>query len=70
MTEAERNEKNIDQLPNNIHQAIREFKSDALIQEVIGEHIASRYIKAKQNEWESYCSEVTDWELNEYLYKI
>jgi glutamine synthetase len=70
LTEEERREKGVEQLPNNIHQAIREFEKDALIQEVIGEHIASRYIKAKTKEWESYCSEVTDWEVNEYLYKI
>jgi glutamine synthetase len=70
MTEKERAQKEIEQLPNNIHQAIREFEKDTLIQEVIGDHIASRYIEAKQKEWESYCSEVTDWELNEYLYKI
>jgi glutamine synthetase len=70
MTEKERAQKKIEQLPNNIHQAIREFEKDTLIQEVIGDHITDRYIEAKQKEWESYCSEVTDWELNEYLYKI
>jgi glutamine synthetase len=70
MTEEELKEKGIEQLPTNIYQAIREFKEDAFVQEVVGEHIASRYVKAKQREWENYCSVVTDWELNEYLYKI
>jgi glutamine synthetase len=70
LSDAERDEKGIEQLPTNINQAIREFENDPLIREVIGEHIASRYIRAKRKEWESYCSEVTDWELNEYLYKI
>jgi glutamine synthetase len=70
LSETERAEKNIEQLPTNINQAIRDFENDPLIREVIGEHIASRYIQAKRREWENYCSEVTDWELNEYLYKI
>jgi glutamine synthetase len=70
LSETERAEKNIEQLPTNINQAIRDFENDPLIREVIGEHIASRYIQAKRKEWENYCSEVTDWELNEYLYKI
>jgi glutamine synthetase len=70
LTERELEQKGIEQLPYNISRAVREFEDDALIREVIGEHIASRYVRAKQGEWERYCSQVTDWELNEYLYKI
>lgn len=70
MSEEALEEKGIEKLPNTIYKAIAEFKQDTLIQEVIGEHIASRYVDAKTKEWNRYCSQVTEWELREYLYKI
>lgn len=70
MTEEERRQKGIELLPTSIHKAISEFENDPFVREVIGEHIASRYVEAKEKEWERYCSQVTDWEVNEYLFKI
>ncbi|WP_099468794.1 type I glutamate--ammonia ligase [Konateibacter massiliensis] len=70
MTDEERAAEHIDSLPGNLEEAIRELENDSLILEVLGEHISERYISAKKQEWESYRTQVTNWEIEEYLYKF
>ena len=60
----------IQSLPMNLKEALDELEKDKFIQEVLGEHIYQKYTSAKRKEWEAYCAQVTDWEVNEYLYKI
>jgi len=33
----------------------------------LGEHICSKYIEAKEQEWDDYRIAVTDWEKDNYL---
>ena len=35
-----------------------------------GEHIYDKYIEAKEAEWNDYRAAVTQWEIDEYLYKF
>lgn len=70
MTEAQRLEKGIESLPNNLLEAVGELEKDDFIQDVLGKQFAERYIKAKKSEWSHYCQQVTAWELEEYLYRI
>ena len=67
---ATRIEQGISSLPENLFEALKELRHDSLIQEALGQHIFSRFIKAKTTEWENYSSRVYDWELNEYLEKF
>ncbi|MGN1146125.1 MAG: glutamine synthetase family protein, partial [Acetatifactor sp.] len=69
MTAEERREKNIDSLPASLPEAIEELEKDSFICDVLGKHIAERYIAAKKEEWCKYRSQVSEWELGEYLYK-
>ena len=46
------------------------LEKDEYILEVLGEHISRNYIAAKRTEWAEYTSQVTDWEIEQYLYKI
>ena len=46
------------------------MKKDSLVKRVLGEHIVERYAEAKKAEWEAYQEQVTDWEINQYLYKV
>ena len=62
--------KGIESLPFTLQEAVEELKKDEFILKVLGEHISQNYITAKQAEWASYTSQVTKWELEEYLYKI
>ena len=49
--------------------AIQEFKKDGFIRQVLGDHIFTKYLEAKEKEWREFRTKVTDWELKEYLYK-
>ena len=70
MSEDERRVENIDRLPSNLMEAICEFEKDDFIKGVLGEHISKKYIEAKKEEWNKYISEVSDWEIEQYLYKF
>lgn len=69
MTDREREELNIDNLPGTLMEAVEEMKKDSFIAEVLGAHIAENYIAAKENEWQRYRAHVSEWEIQEYLYR-
>lgn len=60
----------IECLPATLREAVCAFESDEFIQGVLGKHISENYISAKKAEWDSYRTQVTGWELEQYLYKI
>lgn len=62
--------KGIETIPTNLGRAIEEFEKSDFVREVLGEHIYSKYIEAKKTEWANYCEQVSEWEIQEYLYKI
>ena len=70
MTEQERNELGILHLPSSLLEALHEMEKDPFIKEVLGEHIFNKYLEAKKDEWHRYRQQVTDWEVQEYLYKF
>ena len=69
MTDAERKALNIDILPGTLAEAVEELKNDPFILEVLGKHISENYIAAKEAEWQRYRANVSEWELQEYLYR-
>ena len=69
LEEKEREELHIDQLPGTLLEAVEELEKDTFIQKVLGDHIAGKYIDAKRKEWHEYRSQVSEWEIQEYLYK-
>lgn len=70
MTEEERNKLNIDRLPGTLIEAVEELEKDDFIKGVLGEHVAEKYIAAKKDEWNRYRLHVSEWEIQEYLYKV
>ena len=60
----------IDSLPGNLQEALDELEKDDFIKEVLGKHITENYLEAKRAEWDDYCEQVTNWEIEKYLYKI
>ena len=60
----------IEAIPCDMGEAIEELKKDTFIQKVLGDHVFQKYVKAKEQEWNDYRAQVTDWEIEEYLYKI
>ena len=69
MTEKERKALGIEHLPGTLMEAIEELKKDPFILDVLGEHVAEKYIAAKEKEWQQYRAYVSQWEIGEYLYR-
>lgn len=70
MNEAERKAEGIEAIPGTLIDAVKELEKDEFIKEALGKHVAETYINAKKKEWDDYRSQVTDWEINQYLYKF
>lgn len=70
MSNEERAAAEIRSLPRDMRESIRAFRNSEFMKEILGEHIFNMYLNAKTKELQSYQSQVTDWEINEYLYKI
>ena len=69
MTDTERKALHIDHLPGTLMDAVDAMRNDPLILEVLGDHIAENYTAAKENEWHKYRANVSEWEIQEYLYR-
>ena len=69
MTEAERRRLGIENLPGALIEAVEELKKDAFILDVLGKHVAEKYIAAKEQEWQQYRAHVSEWEIQQYLYR-
>ena len=67
MTDKERKESGIDNLPNNLYEAVNFLKNSELAKEALGEHIFNNYVEAKEAEWDDYRTKVHDWEIEHYL---
>ena len=63
------NEIGIERIPSNLSNAIREMKKNELVFNTLGEHAFNKYIEYKENEWKDYRSKVTQWEIDQYLYR-
>lgn len=66
----------IDSLPKNLNESIYEIEKSEFAKNVLGEFLYTKFIKAKRHEWEAYeerCKshrEITEWEINNYFYKM
>lgn len=67
MFEEERAERGIKPLPSTLHNAVKAFKADPLIQKALGEHLTQSFIDSKNLEWSKYNQSVSDWERDRYM---
>jgi glutamine synthetase len=67
MTQQQKQELNITQLPSSLNEALKNFQQDEVMREALGEHIFQNFVRAKQNVWREYCAQVHSWELEMYL---
>ncbi len=67
MTEEERIDAGIINLPGNIIEAVQELAQNTIIREAIGDHIFEHFVEAKMIEWDVYRTQVHQWELDQYL---
>jgi glutamine synthetase len=69
MSHRERRRLRIDDLPHDLNEALDELEKDTLITAALGEHVTRNFVQAKRQEWRDYITQVTDWELENYLLK-
>ncbi|POO85459.1 type I glutamate--ammonia ligase [Clostridium sp. 3-3] len=67
MSDKEREDAGIDNLPNNLYEAVNFMKESELAKAALGEHIYENYVEAKEAEWDDYRTKVHDWEIENYL---
>lgn len=69
MSHREKRRLRIDDLPHNLEEACDELEKDDVIRSALGEHITTHFLAAKRMEWEEYITQVSQWELDNYLAK-
>jgi glutamine synthetase len=67
MTDAERAELGIEQLPGSLLDAIEAAESSDLLRRALGDHLFGKFIDNKKIEWQDYRAQVTTYELERYL---
>jgi glutamine synthetase len=69
MSHRERRRLRIDDLPHDLNEALDELEKDQVITNALGEHVTRHFVEAKRQEWREYITQVTEWELSNYLLK-
>ena len=67
MTEDERLTAGIRSLPADLHEAIELANGSKVLREALGDHVVEFLIRNKREEWDSYKSYVTPYEIERYL---
>ena len=70
LSEDEKKERGIVMLPENLSEALHMMMEDALVTETLGKEFADSYVRAKEEEWKEYLMQVSEWEIQKYLYLI
>lgn len=63
----ERQELNIETLPEDLFEAIKTMEGSELMRKTLGDHVFFTLLENKKLEWENYRAQVTEWELNNYF---
>jgi glutamine synthetase len=67
MTPQKRKKLKIDQLPEDLWEAILIAEKSSFLKECLGDHVFENFITNKTIEWEEYRAQVTNYELEQYL---
>ena len=68
-TEAEKAAAGIDHLPDTLREAATFMEEDSFVKMVLGQEFVDLYVEAKKAEWNEYMSQVSEWEVDKYLYR-
>ena len=55
------------QLPGSLPEALEELRGDEVLRSALGEEGFEAFVRAKESEWETFRTKVTDWEIETYL---
>jgi glutamine synthetase len=68
ISEAERQSRGIDFLPQTLQEAVAAFAADPLMEETLGTELRNEFIRYKSEEWQAYHLSVSKWEIDRYSY--
>jgi len=68
ISEAERNQRGIEFLPQTLQEAVAAFAEDPLVEATLGKELRDEFIRYKTEEWETYHLTVSKWEIERYSY--
>ena len=60
-------EMSIDSLPGSLMEALGELERDELLRETLGDQTYEAFVRAKKTEWDQYRTQVSQWEIDQYL---
>jgi glutamine synthetase len=69
MSHREKRRLRIDDLPHDLNEACDELEKSDVVPAALGRHITTNFLAAKRQEWREYISQVSQWELDNYLAK-
>lgn len=67
LSETDRKKRGLRAMPRSLGEAIAIAEESKFLKETLGEHIFDSLIRNKKIEWNRYCAEITNFELEEYL---
>ncbi len=70
MSDAERAERGVRELPRTLLESIEAFAADPLGREVMGDDLFQSFIDLKTAEWWQYHNTISQWEIDTYLTKF
>ena len=60
----------IENLPRTLGAAVTAAKEDEFVADIVGKEFARLYEKKRNQEWNEYLEQVSEWELDKYLYQV
>ena len=70
LSDSERADYGIERLPSTLDEALRVTERSELVREALGDDPVDSFLQNKRIEWERYSQAVTDFEIDEYLFKL
>jgi glutamine synthetase len=67
LSEKERKRMRIEALPGSLEEALGYMRNSLIAKAALGDHIVDEFVTAKDIEWESFRTYVSQWELDRYL---
>jgi glutamine synthetase len=54
-------------LPGSLGEALDELEASSLMREALGDHTFEHFIEAKRIEWDSFRTQIHQWEIDQYM---
>jgi len=67
LTNKERKKQKIDSLPTTLENALECIEKSLVANSALGKHILNEFIDAKEQEWDSFKTSISQWEIDKYL---